>query len=279
MREMKLILHKRRILLWQPGIRAVCMSEAVILNDSLYREMKSKYGWFTVRIRTASILFRNLIPLAVNSSVKIAKESSGGMKYDIRADASFRMEVINQFKQLIFSQGGYHLSYQDMVVIFSILRQNYRGYEPSIPASLAITKKDIKNMFLKMMEQAYISYLQGGRKGLKTWMMYQDTSYVLKIPDEDKIHPVYLGQTYRYEKEKLIYNFKEQERMQKELETQRIYQSQVLETFQKKMVENNRKDMERIVERQVNQWAGGLSEKVYQKMEKKLDNERKRRGF
>lgn len=279
MRNMKLIINKRKLLWRNVHIKSVLAVSPVMLDGSLYRELEQKYGWLKIRIQTALIIFRSLNPAEVNPSVKIIRESAAGPRIDIRTDASFRMEVINLFKQQALTHKDFRPSYQDMVLLFSMMRLNSREDEFPISTASQITKKDIKNMFLKMMEQAYISYLQGGRQGLKSFIMYQDTSHVLKLPGEQELQPAYLPQRYRYERETLIYSLKEQESIQKEIEVQKITQNQMLERFQKKMVENNQKDVKRIVEQQVNQWAGGLSEKVYQKLEKKLENERKRRGF
>ena len=295
------------IVLKEP-LSTVCHRGSYLPGDTFGRNIETKYQIISMRITTSQLLFlQTARETGQTVPTAVVQRSQDHLHLDIRAAAELRMQVINAVTEHISSTVSYCPSYQDMVFYRFLLDRRQHSHTANYNENVLIRNEAAGVLFFRLIQEAYLAAKRGGRAGISYWMKdigFAGDFAVTEEEDKDNRDSYLLR---RFETEVLSYLRRQQEVIQDEAEVTRSFHSEELyhlrreaevlkETgiyqqqeeslreqhmlkLREEVLKRSTAEVHRAVEDQVVQRLDSLSDKVYGKLEKRMENEKKRRGI
>ncbi len=245
--------------------QAVCQQICLRMNEKLYREMDGKYRWTYLRIRAQTLNYKKEVPIRTVQQQNVGKtDVQVDCHYDLHLDTAFRVEIIRAVTEKLMPEKSNRLTYQDMICLNQVRQEK---------------DQKIEQLFSGLVEEIYLSYQKGGTRGIKGWLSQNIPGMFFSSASQEERPDSYRR---RYETELYFLRKQTQETLEKLLKKERPDEAGLrleLNRIRQEVTEKNKKEIRQEVYRQIGYQLEGLPEKVYGRMERRLEDEKKRRGM
>lgn len=256
-----------------------------LLTDNRFGQtVEARYRFFTMRITAAQMIFLCTANKRLPAVTQIIKERSDKVNVDIHTLAKLKVELTNEVAGQLLARTDYRPTYQEMLFFQTLLGGRSSREYNSLKMEAAAESEAVKRLLLQLLQEAYFSVKRGGRKGIYHWLMSRGAAGVSFEADEvQEFSDRY--EARRFESE-VLYHLKRREEAAERLEKrEQMFYSQELyflkketEVYQERAVQESQETRNSIMY-QSSQRLDTLADTVYEKLEKRMDNERKRRGM
>lgn len=280
--------------------RVLCAPKAVIVREPLTTVLEkgrfltdnrvgqiveSRYRFFTMRITAVQMIYLRTAKKQLPAVTQIIKERSDTVFVDIHAMADLKMELTNEVAQQLLLHSEFRPTYQEMVFYQTLLGGTGYRVPGVVREERLLEHEAVQSLLLKLLQEAYFTVKSGGRKGLYYWMKSKGAAGSPPIPEWGEGEWKDRYEVRRFQSEMLSHLNRQQEFLEKVEKKEQVFYSQELYFLKKETEVYKETALREAQEIQKNitfptaQRMNELADTVYERLEKQMENEKKRRGM